>query len=496
MLHKSFVKKLAYFSITSFSLFITLTQCAKTYEAESFAPSNAQATIQGITANGGGSLYCSISGGCPLRVTGSDFYDGAQISIGPYECLNMVISADHTQIDCEVAPGKSGVFEISIVNKDGKASIYDASVNPNTLKFSYASFLYLGVQESPVGKVYGYAQNPETGALLPITGSPFSIGAGASNTYGAAMSPNNKFLYAANVSSNSISIYSINSETGALTAVGSPVATVAGANGLYFHPSGNFLYVSSFSSSNMGGYIVAADGTLTAMPGSPFSSGTATIMNGVVVHSSGNYLYSASMGGTGGVVGYSIDSVTGELTLLPGSPFSNTTGGYINSGDGITIHPNGRWLYMGLVNRKRVGAFEIDQNTGLLTGIGTPILNNSTTGYTDNGGSGASVSPDGLYFYGTAFSTNGADPKKVIVYNIDQTTGDLTRSSEADSGGGPNDVRIDTNGVFAYTCNSTNSPSVSAFSRNAATGTLTPLAPRDVVIPTANGGPGIMVIQK
>lgn len=495
-MRNNLIKKLAYISITFFSLFVTLTHCAKSYQNESFAPSTAQATISAITANGGGSLYCSISGGCPLNVTGADFYPGARIYIGPYECLNMVISPDHTQVNCVVAPGKSGVFDISIVNKDGKASVYATGVNPTALKFSYASFLYLGVQEAPIGKVYAYAQNPATGALLPITGSPFSIAAGASNTYGAAMSPNNKFLYAANVSSNSISIFSINSVTGALTAVGAPVATVSGANGLYFHPSGNFLYVSSFNTSAMGGYSVAADGTLTAIPGSPFSTGTATIMNGVVVHSSGNYLYSASMGGTGGVVGFSIDSVTGALTLLPGSPFKNNTGGFNNTGDGITIHPNRRWLYMGLVNVKRAVAFNIDVNTGLLTGIGTPILNNATTGYTDNGGSGASISPDGLFFYGTAFSTNVADPKKVIIYNIDQITGDLARASEADAGGGPNDIRIDTNGVFAYTCNSMNSPSVSAFTRNAVTGALTPLTPRDVTIPTANGGPGIMVIQK
>jgi 6-phosphogluconolactonase (cycloisomerase 2 family) len=151
---------------------------------------------------------------------------------------------------------------------------------------------------------------------------------------------------------------------------------------------------------------------------------------------------------------------------------------------------------MGLVNQKRVAAFTIDKTTGVLTGLGTPVLNNSTTGYTDNGGSGANISPDGLFFYGTAFSTTAAHPKKVIVYAIDQLTGDLTLSSEADAGGGPNDVRVDTNGLFAYTCNSANNPSVSAFSRNTSTGALTPLSVRDYAIPTSNYGPGIMVIQK
>ena len=86
--------------------------------------------------------------------------------------------------------------------------------------------------------------------------------------------------------------------------------------------------------------------------------------------------------------------------------------------------------------------------------------------------------------------------EKVIIYNIDQTTGDITKASEGDAGGGPNDIRVDTNGKFVYTCNSMNVPSISAFSRNPTTGALTPLAPRDVAIPAPTSGPGIMVIQK
>jgi 6-phosphogluconolactonase (cycloisomerase 2 family) len=404
----------------------------KEFSQESFAPANITPIIKSISANGNGALYCSISGGCSLTVNGSDFYDGASVFVGPYECTHQDISPDHNSINCIVGPGKSGVFQVTVINKDTHQSAIDPTVNPTTLNFSYASFLYLGVQDSP-GKVYGYAQNPETGALLPIVGSPFSI-TGNNQTYGTVISPNNRFLYAANVSSGTISVYQINSVNGALTQVGNPVSSgAASPNGLFFHPSGNFLYVTNQGGNSVSAFSVASDGTLTAVAGSPFSSGGPSLLNGIVVHPDGNYLYVASMGGTGGVVGYSIDPATGALALLPGSPFKNTNGGFSNTGDGITIHPNGNWLYMGMVNQKRVAAFSIDKSTGVLTGLGTPVLNNSTTGYTDNGGSGANVSPDGLYFYGTAFSTTGTHPKKVIVYEINQLTGDLSLSSEADA---------------------------------------------------------------
>ena len=489
------IQKSIFLLLQAAAVVVLFLRCSpKEFEQASFAPSNVKPVISAVSANGGGQLYCSISGGCSVSLTGTYFYAGARVYIGSYECLNVTIP-DPTHINCTAGAGQSGVYQISVVNIDGNTSVFaDSIADPSVLNFSYASFLYVGVQDSP-GKVYGYAQNPMTGALLSIVGSPFSI-ATENSTYGTVISPNNRFLYAANVGSKTISAYSINAVTGTLSQVGTPINSGGNSpNGLFFHPSGNFLFVTNQTSNSVSAFAVAGDGSLTTVTGSPFAAGSATTLNGLVVDPSGAYLYAASMGGTGGVVGYSIDQTTGALTLLPTSPFINSNGGFANTGDGITIHKNGQWLYMGLTGQKRVATYSIDPTTGLLTGIGTPALNNSTTGYTDNGGSGANISPDGLFFYGTAFSTTGADPKKVLTYSIDQTSGDLTLVSEADAGGGPNDIRVDINGQFAYSCNSSNSPSISAFSRDRTTGALTPLSPRDIAIPTSNFGPGIMVIQ-
>jgi 6-phosphogluconolactonase (cycloisomerase 2 family) len=480
-----------------FSVIIYTTQCQKSFDSDSFAPANLpQAVIKAINVNSGGSFYCSISGGCPIVITGENFFSNAKVYIGPYLCADIVIAEDFKSVSCTAGPGQNGVYDISVKNIDGVTSKFDASVtDPSTLQFSYASFLYFGSQETP-GKVYGYAQNPESGALLSIVGSPFSI-AGHNGTYGVVIHPNNKFLYSANVSQKSVSTYSINPVNGKLTAVGTPVtASASGTNGLFFHPSGKYLYATNQSGS-IEGFNVASDGTLTIMANSPFATTGSTSINGLVVRSGGKYLYAASMGGNGGVSGFSIDENTGELTLIPGSPFINTLGGdTTNPGDGITIHPNGQWLYMGLVNLHKVSGWTIDDGTGVLTAIEAPVLNNATTGYPDDGGSASTISADGLFLYGTAYSTNGADPKKIIVYSIDQTTGGLTRSSESDTGGGPNDVRLDTTGNFAYTCNTRNSPSVSAFSVNKGTGVLSALTPANYVITAPSGGPGIMVIQR
>ena len=496
MFSKMNIKRLTYSGALFFALILSYTQCAKKFDQQdSFAPSNDIATVGGITANGTSALYCSIAGGCSINITGVNFFPKARVFIGPYECKNVVVAADFKSISCTAGKAQTGVYDISIINPDGRTSVIASSTTAAALQFSYASFLYLGSQEAP-GKVYGFAQNPATGALLTIAGSPFSI-PGNDGTYGAVISPNNQFIYAANYTSSTISIYSINPINGKLTAVGSAVASGgSGANGLFFHPSGNFLYVTNRAANNIGGFKVAGDGTLTAMTGSPFAAGTATLLNGIVIEPSGRFLYVASQGGSGGIAGFTIDAVTGVLAVIAGSPFSNTNGGFANTGDGIVAHQNGKWIYMGLTGQKRVAAYSMDQVTGVLTGIGTPVLNNSVTPYIDDGGSGANISPDGFQLYGTAFSITASNPKKVIVYNIDQTTGALTKASETDAGGGPNDIRVDTNGKFVYTCNTNNVPSVSGYSRNPADGSLTPLTPRDVPIPAPANGPGIMVIQK
>jgi 6-phosphogluconolactonase (cycloisomerase 2 family) len=482
-----------------FSVLVMTTQCKKSFKSDSFSPSNLpQANIKTIDINSGGAFYCSISGGCPITITGDNFFIGAKVFVGPYECLNAVPTPDYKTITCTVGPGQNGVYDISIKNADGQVSKFDVTIlDPSVLQMSYASFLYLASQETP-GKVYAYAQHPTNGSLLTIVGSPFSV-ATETSTYGVVIHTNDKFLYAANVGTSTITIYSINPANGRLTTVGTPMASgSAGANGLFFHPTGKYLYVTNFSGNTVSAFSVSeTTGLLTALAGSPYATGGATTINGVVVSNDGKFLFAASQGGSGGVVAYTINSLDGTLTLIPGSPFINTMGGVVtNPGDGITIHPNSKWLYMGLAGLRKVSAWSIDSTTGSLTPIEAPILNNSTTGYVDSAGSASTVSKDGLFLYSTAFSNTALDPKKVITYSIDQTTGGLTRSSEANTTGGPNDVRIDTTGNFAYTCDTKNPAAVSAFSVNKITGMLTPLAVPSYSIPAPAGGPGIMVMQR
>lgn len=73
-----------------------------------------------------------------------------------------------------------------------------------------------------------------------------------------------------------MSAYSINSSTGALTAVaGSPFAAGTNPSSVAVDKTGSFLYVTNAGNNNVSAYSInAATGGLTSVGGSPFTSGT------------------------------------------------------------------------------------------------------------------------------------------------------------------------------------------------------------------------------
>jgi 6-phosphogluconolactonase (cycloisomerase 2 family) len=124
--------------------------------------------------------------------------------------------------------------------------------------------------------VSGYTINATTGALPPLAGSPFPAG-----TFPQAITvdPAGRFVYVANggdfESLGSVSGYTINAATGALTPVaGSPFPAGAAPSAVTVDPSGHFTYVANGDADNISGYAInATSGALTPLAGSPFPAG-------------------------------------------------------------------------------------------------------------------------------------------------------------------------------------------------------------------------------
>jgi 6-phosphogluconolactonase (cycloisomerase 2 family) len=192
------------------------------------------------------------------------------------------------------------------------------------------------------GKVSGYTINATSGALVPIRGSPFAgapsscIGAFCGVWSSVTVDPTGKFAYVVNHGASTVAGFTINATTGALTPIaGSPFAVGAPASSVAVDPSGEFAYVATNIGLSAGveGYTInATTGALTAIVGSPFGSGTCRAhgdrgfggCDSVTVDPSGKFAYYVFFSGL--VYGDTINGTTGALTAVPGSPFASPVG--------------------------------------------------------------------------------------------------------------------------------------------------------------------------
>ncbi|MGA2350043.1 MAG: beta-propeller fold lactonase family protein [Terracidiphilus sp.] len=193
---------------------------------------------------------------------------------------------------------------------------------------SATGFLY--AFDDTAGTLVPYAINSSTGALTAGTGIPFASGALWSDTL--AVNAAGSFVYVlaedSGASVYTLSAFSANSSTGALTAAGSPAAVGGGADSVALTPSGKYAYVANGGDKNISAYSInASTGALTAI-GSPVSTGASSEPWTVAVDPTGSYLYALNMGtNPSTVAGFAINSSTGALTPLSGSPVS-TAGTY------------------------------------------------------------------------------------------------------------------------------------------------------------------------
>jgi 6-phosphogluconolactonase (cycloisomerase 2 family) len=193
---------------------------------------------------------------------------------------------------------------------------FAAGPSPTDMKISsLGNFVY--VSNSDVGLITGFNLNTATGNLTPM-GAPFLARAGVA---GLAIDPGSHFLYAANASDDTVSVFSIDPVTGELHEITeSPYPVGKSPRAIAIDPSGAFLYVANQGSNNLSPFtITASTGELTAIGTTLPAVGTQPVF--VLAEPAGTYLYVGNQGSTN-VSAYSYDATTGALTAVSGSPFT------------------------------------------------------------------------------------------------------------------------------------------------------------------------------
>jgi len=266
------------------------------------------------------------------------------------------------------------------------------------------------------GSVVTYAINPTTGALTPTTGGINATGInGTPELFNSvAVDPSGKFAYAADGGAfpagsfggdSSVSMYTINSTTGALKSTGM-IAAGTGPDSVAVDPAGKFAYVTNFGSNNVSMYTIDATTGVLASIGT-IAAGTGA--DSVAVDPAGKFAYVTNFG-SNDVSMYTIDAATGALTFM-GSIAAGT------NPYSVAVDPGGKFAYVanwtGHDTDGSVSMYTIDATTGVLTPSGTIATGLSPTSI--------AIHPSGKFAYVTNSGSNS-----VSMYSIDRATGTLT----------------------------------------------------------------------
>lgn len=268
----------------------------------------------------------------------------------------------------------------------------------------------------------------------------------------------------------------LNSVSGfTLAASGAPslVGSVAGPNsteGIVVDKSASFLFVSDFQNGTVDAFTInSTSGSLSAVAGSPFSAGPAPGAGGLAVDPSTRFLYVTQMNSSA-VAGFTIAAGTGVLALIPGSPFPAG-----NTPFQAIVDPSGKFLYVSNLNDALGGisAYAIDSTSGALT----PIAGSPFPTQTDFPGPNRMAIGGGGKFLYVGMSGTANPNNTVSAFAIDPNTGALTQiaGSPFPTGSDPQGIATDPSGKFLYTANSQDT-TLSAFTIDSSTGTLTPVS--------------------
>jgi 6-phosphogluconolactonase len=296
----------------------------------------------------------------------------------------------------------SGANSISsyTVNGDGTLTVVSGTTATGSTPMGLAidpggKFLFVANQGSSTISVFTISGT----TLTAVPGSPFTtVPLGYSYPNGTlpaavVVSASGKYLYVANQLANFVSVFSINSFTGALSALGVPFYAVGNSpSGLGISPNGAFLYAmnAGANSNNISvfgicDYVVNSctnpnkpDGTLTEVTGSPFAAGLGPV--GIAFDPNFNFAYVVDKG-SNTISQYAYGTQNGTLTPL--SPATISTGltpvaialrvGATGTDIGSTTTNPTDFVYVANNGAGTISIYTLATATGLLNVSGSPL---------------------------------------------------------------------------------------------------------------------------
>jgi 6-phosphogluconolactonase (cycloisomerase 2 family) len=229
-----------------------------------------------------------------------------------------------------------------------------------------SNYLYAAIPTSSV--IDAFREDPNSGALTPLSSSPITAGPGVQSI---VLHPSKQFLYAANSSSSDISLFLVSS-TGGLTEVTRTSVMPLGTTPtlLVMDPAGSFLYVGNAESENISVFSIASTSGALTQVGSPVPMGMSPL--NMALLPSGNFLFVTGQSGSQGYI-EAFSVTAGNLSLVQ----VTTTG---KTPDGLAIDPGGKYLYTADLGDNSISEFSIDTSSSTVLSelLGSPFGQSAT----------------------------------------------------------------------------------------------------------------------
>jgi 6-phosphogluconolactonase (cycloisomerase 2 family) len=316
-------------------------------------------------------------------------------------------------------------------------------------------YLYAALPASDGGQIGAYREDPNSGVLTQLTGSPITAGPAVESI---VVHPSKKYLYAANSGATpqgNVSVFSILSGGGLQEMTPRPSVGTAPTL-LAMDAAGSFLYVADAGSNDIYVFSIDSSTGLLTQVGTSIPIGFSPI--NMKLAPSGNFMYITGQESQGFVEVFTVNA--GAIApLKPASVF--TTG---NNPYGLAIAPGGGFLYTGNKLDNSISEFTINAD-GSLTQLPNSPLGEASTFAAP---SALLIDKSGTYLY---VANQGSS--NLAGYSIG-SDGSITLLSTSPFGTGsqPSSLATDPGGKHLFVGNQS-SPAVQSFSIDTSSGTLT-----------------------